>query len=387
MRNRVIVKPSVTVWAWAAVVVWMGMTGMWALQRADWWQLLPTLIQLACLYALISVTPVSSSDLRVLWFAIIAGGLLAAVVGLYDFFFAKHVTWLNGNTTEVISRAFDSSRLWVSTASGDVVDPNHYAGALLLPIVVVVGAALQQRRWWPRIALTACFLTLIFALYMSGSRDALIALALALGYLIWMAPQRKQLLALTAVAAIAAIPLYASLAQRFAIAASTGGAGRLVIWHVGLTALKDYGLFGAGLGNFPDVYFQRYIWVYTPTPMPYGVAGHNLLLTSTVELGAVGLGLMLLAWALQFFINRDIRPGDRLYMWRISLEASLIALFATSMFLDNMIRKYTWLVFAAMALLRAHYIMRANHQEERARPRTRILVTPASDAAHTIPLP
>jgi O-Antigen ligase len=368
VRNRTFIRPSATVWAWFALVVWMGMTGMWALERADWWQLLPTLIQLACLYALISLVPVTSSDMNAIWFAIILGGMIAALVGLYDFFFARHVTWLNGYTTEVMSGAFNSSRLWVSTASGDVVDPNHYAGALLLPICVAVAAALGQRSWLLKAGLALCFLTMMFAMYMSGSRDALLALAIAFAYLLWKMPERRQLAAWTAIGALSIIPLYAPLAQRFAIAASTGGAGRLVIWHVGLSALKDYWLLGAGLGNFPNVYFQHYVWVYTPAPMPWPAAGHNLLLTGMVELGVVGLGLLLLAWGIQFVINRQIQRSDSLYVWRITLEASLLAIFFSSMFLDNMIRKYTWLVFAAMALLRSRFITRANHYPEDSEP-------------------
>jgi hypothetical protein len=345
LRNRTAVMQSVTPLAWLALAAWMTTSGIWALSRSDWWELLPTFFQLVGLYAIVGLVPVRAFELRVIWFAVVVGGLAAAGFVIYGYFHGHQ---------------FFANRVWLIAAGGDLVDPNHLAGALFLPIWVTTTTALSERNWLGKAGLVLCLCTLMAGVYLSGSRDALVALLIACVYFLWKTPQRRQLLLVLSPALLVAIPIANHLLARFAV--SERDTGRLYIWQVGLHSLRDYWLLGAGQGNFGNAFYENYLHLYSSAPMEinYPRAGHNLILTSMVELGILGVVLMLVAWWSQFRVLRLIPRWDPLYSSRIALEAACLALFLSSLFLDNMFRKYTWLIFSAMALLRSRYITSAN---------------------------
>jgi len=81
-----------------------------------------------------------------------------------------------------------------------------------------------------------------------------------------------------------------------AIAVSSGE-GRVDIWRVGLQALQRYWLIGAGLSNFPFAY-NEYAG-FAVTYQGYSRGSHNIFLGTWVELGIIGLALMLVALWLQ----------------------------------------------------------------------------------------
>src|SRR4029077_12875990 len=87
------------------------------------------------------------------------------------------------------------------------------------------------------------------------------------------------------------------LSARFGEAVSTGGAGRLDIWYVGWELLKHYGIFGAGLANFPQVY-SSYAGV-APVFRGFARASHNIFLQISVEGGLVGVCLLIQALRVQ----------------------------------------------------------------------------------------
>ena len=69
----------------------------------------------------------------------------------------------------------------------------------------------------------------------------------------------------------------------------TTGAGRTEIWEVGVRALARFGIVGAGLQNFVDVHR-----LYVPHgPYDTAMGAHNIYLSAWVEVGAIGLLLML----------------------------------------------------------------------------------------------
>jgi hypothetical protein len=72
-----------------------------------------------------------------------------------------------------------------------------------------------------------------------------------------------------------------------------------------------------------------------------------------VELGIVGLLLLLGFWFAQFSALRVIGPSHPLYDYRVLLEGALLGLFVTAMFIDLFTYKYAWLIFAMAAQLRS----------------------------------
>jgi O-antigen ligase len=138
--------------------------------------------------------------------------------------------------------------------------------------------------------------------------------------------------------------------DRWALAQQNGGAGRMSIWHVGLLAFKQNWLVGAGYANFPFAYDRAFIHVYESFYAQWHRASHNIVLGTAVELGAIGLILLVAGWVAQFRTLRFIQPADVRFPLRLALEGALIALFVSGFFLDIMIEKYVWLAFMLVAL-------------------------------------
>jgi len=372
VRHRLVVKPHATTFVWLALTLWIILGGLWAIDRYDWLgDLTPgggvgllTFLELLGLYIVVAAIPVRSIDWNVTCIAVVTGGLIAAAVSFYQLF---------------VTGGFLSGRLWVTGVGGQVADPNHFAGALLLAIFVTTAAALHQKAAMAKLALMLCLCALMCGIFLSGSRDAMIAVAIGFFYMMWRGRYRAQLAVYALVAGLAAAPMLPALAARFVLATSDFGAGRLFIWRVGWDALKTYWLLGAGFNNFPNAFDRSYLHVYMSQATGYQRAGHNLLLTSAVELGLLGAGLMLLAWVLQFRMLKSIDRTSPFYDWRVALEAALLALFVSCMFLDNMFEKYTWLTFCVVALFRSRYVTSLNDNVELAMPREPGCRLPDSD--------
>lgn len=355
VRKRVIIKPQAATLAWLALALWIIAGGMWAINHTDWLgDLTPggapgvtTFLELLGLYLIIAVVPVRANDWKAICIGAIAGGVVASALSVYQLYRTS---------------GFAHNRLWLTGVGGDTADPNHFAGALLLAVFLTTAAALAERKALAKLALMLCLCMLMGGIYLTGSRDAVVAVALGFLYMMWRGRHRAQLGMYMVAAVLAAVPLLSGLAARFTLAASDSGAGRLFIWRVGLDALKTYWLLGAGLQNFRDAFDQAYLHVYMQSATGYHYSGHNLFITSAVELGLFGAALMILAWFCQFAMFRDIDRTSQFFDGRVALEACLLALFVTSLFLDNMLEKYTWLTFCVMAAFRSRYITSLNEQ-------------------------
>lgn len=104
---------------------------------------------------------------------------------------------------------------------------------------------------------------------------------------------------------------------------NTSAEGRTTIWADSLGIMRDYALFGVGLGNFPRVYMQ-YASVDT---LSYPYQAHNEWLEGLITLGMLGMGLVLVT-LIAFFIKsfRQIRQSGRDQPWLLGIWCGLIAL-------------------------------------------------------------
>jgi hypothetical protein len=62
--------------------------------------------------------------------------------------------------------------------------------------------------------------------------------------------------------------------------------------------------------------------------------------------------LLLIAWYWTFKSLRHIRKTDRHWDLRVMMEGSLLATFVSGLFVGIMYEKFTWLVFALLAMAR-----------------------------------
>ncbi|MGB6985796.1 MAG: O-antigen ligase family protein [Candidatus Aquilonibacter sp.] len=336
IRTRRAVAPDRAILLWGLLWVWSAASLTWAADPVVGYSQLFTLGQLLALYVVVSLVPLDKRTLHIVLASVVLSGTVAAGYGAYLF-----------------SRGMDlrGGRLFLSI-DNNPMDPNQFAAALLLPIALALIGLLQARSLALRAAYTGALLVMWTGIAVSGSRGAVVAAAVVLIYIMLRA--RTSLLASGVALAVisSALALNGNIASRFSIAASTGGAGRLDIWRVGLIAFRNHFWFGAGYANFPIAFDQAFLEISEHQYTFWHRAPHNILLSAGVELGVVGLVILVAAWIVQFRALRAISRHDALYGVRIAAEAAVIGLFMAGMFLDILTFKYLWLAFMVVMLIR-----------------------------------
>lgn len=336
IRTKRLVDPPRALGIWIVLFLWAGASLLWAIDVPRAWELLSTSLQLFALYIVIMMFPVTPRQLSGLVYATIGGGTIAACYAVYLYWSGVSI----------------QNRLAISS-DNSAGDPNHFAASLIVPLVLALFVFL----WNKNRAIKTCMLPpaglMMAAILLSGSRGAVLGCIAALLFLAFRDPHRRTLgLLFGVLAVVGAAVAGPSIGARFSEALVNGGAGRLDIWHVGWIAFTQNWLFGAGYENFPFAYDKAYMQVFQPFYASWHRAPHNLLLGTAVDLGVVGLGLMLAAWVSQFRLLAPVGREDPRYGLKLALQACVIALFIVAMFSDIMTRKYTWLLFMLIALTR-----------------------------------
>jgi O-antigen ligase len=180
------------------------------------------------------------------------------------------------------------------------------------------------------------------------SRGAIAAVATVFIVLLWrFGAKRRVLLPLVIMGGI--VMSMPDISKRFM--QSDRGAGRFDIWHVGLSAFRHYALFGAGQDCFPDA-FNQYVRT-APNFVGFSRAPHNIYLGTGVELGLVGLVLLLGAIVRHFLLaakgSRAV-PDEALRLQLVSYQAALCGLLVCGFFLDILWDEYFWLTLMLMVM-------------------------------------
>ncbi len=338
LRTKRFADPPRSVALWILLFLWMTSSMFWAIDPELAWHLIPTQFSLIALYIITAMMPSNLRTLRLAAGAAAAGGALAALYGVHLF--------RSGGASAAMK-----DRLWIHTDTSSW-NPDHYAAALILPLALCLLAVLWSRSTLVRISAGLSICVMLLAMVYSGTRGAVVGVAGMILYLLIRDRHRIQLAVtgglMTAAALVVEGPKYIA---RWQMAGQTGGAGRAAIWHVGWHAFLQNWLYGAGYGNFPLAYDRAFIGVFQPVSRSWDRASHSIFVGTAVELGVVGLVLLLAAWWGQVRMLRGIPPTDARWPYRLALEATVIALFINGAFLDIMTWKYTWLAFMLMALV------------------------------------
>lgn len=337
LRTKRAIVPDRALVFWALLAVWSALSMTWAIDPNMSYAHLFTFCQLLGLYAVLSFMPIEQRTLRIVVAAVVISGVLAAAYGAYVFRHGLDVG-VNG-------------RLMLAN-DNDIVDPNHFAAALILPIALAFTGFVRSRAILFRISCAAALLVMGGGIAISGSRGSVIAIAAVLLYILVRLRTRLLAAGIAVGALSCAVAFNSNIVQRFSTATATGGAGRLDIWRVGLAALRDHFWFGAGYSNFPLAFDQAFLSVSEHRYTFWHRAPHNILLSTGVELGIVGVAALVGAMIVQFRTLRVIDLGSSLYGVRVAVEGSLIGLFVAGMFLDILTTKYFWLALMLAMLVR-----------------------------------
>lgn len=325
--------PGRTVVLWGVVMLFMAASVMWANDRQEAFSWFSRYVQQYMLLVVVAMVPARPKDLRAVMIGLVAGGICAALYGDY---------LLAGNAT-----AYRHDRLVVE-AGDRQVDPNEFAAALILPFGLAMMYFLRLRFGLRKLLAFGMVAILVGGFVASGSRGGLIAIGVLLAYLLWFSPYRLQLGLFIASGSVAI--LASPLVGRFAVAVSSGGAGRTSIWKTGYVAFRKNWLVGVGIGNFQDAYDRAWFQVYHGTYKHWHMVAHNLIAQTAVELGIVGLAILLYAWYVQLRNLRACPAPGPLADIRAAIEASTVGLFVASLFVGIMHQKAVWSVFLLSAI-------------------------------------
>lgn len=225
-------------------------------------------------------------------------------------------------------------------------DVAQFAALLVPAFLFALGEALDRRH----LVLASGTLALVSsAVILSGTRSAWIAFAVGGAVLVVPRIGRRGVGPLLAVA-ISVLALFTvddlrlMVVDRLSTALSSGGAGRVDIWTVGLNIFREHALLGVGYGNFP-VAFTPEIIRDTDVPgldinvLDPGAGPHSIVIATLAELGIVGVTM------LAAFVWTILRSRGTTAAWPV-VYAATAALLTQALFLDVTNRKHFWLVIA-----------------------------------------
>lgn len=344
LRTKRFADPDRSVAVWMLYYLWLTASLFWAIDAKMSSDMLPTALLLFGLYVIVSMVRIDMSSLETVAKFVMAGGACASMYALYMYHSGA---------------AIHEDRMWLVTNEVNW-NPDHLAAAMLLPLAIATMSAIYGRSLWIKVAGFAAMGIMLPTLVLTGARGPELGLGVVMLYLLLRETQRRPLGMLFGAIFAAGLAFSAkSLSTRWSDALSSGGAGRTDIWHVAWAAFKHDWLFGAGFNNFPLAYDRAMMQVFQPQYIGWNRAPHDILVGNSVELGVVGLVLLLLGWYTQFRTLRNIPSDDPRYRIRIAVEAAVLGLFVSGLFADVMLTKYLWLAFMLVSLTRNAVAVRA----------------------------
>lgn len=216
------------------------------------------------------------TDIRPAGWALLASGLLAATVGIYQA--ATHTVWWN-------PKVIEANRFRPDFRTNSVFwDPNIYGRAMVVALLVVVAFLLASRLTRLRAALAGgALLVLVLALWNTYSQSSWVALAAALTLVavLTLPPQARRIAAATlALIALVAVPLGV---QRLA---GDDAEGRADVVRAGIELAQARPIVGWGIGSFEAAVRERARGAGDLDPRL--TASHTTPVTVIAELGMFG---------------------------------------------------------------------------------------------------
>jgi O-antigen ligase len=335
VERRLTPPPRAALWL-TLFIVWAGITCLWSLDTQDAYSRLATAAGLLVLYLSAVCLRVTEKEFRtVIWLAIL-GACAAAGYSLLDFF---RGTMSAGRGSLILG--------------GEEADSDVVAAALLTPLSLALGLLLADRGWLKRWLLTGAVALIAFGIFTTMSRGAFVALVAMLLVYLYRYRMSWRVWVPVGVMAVMLSMVPASFFTRLGQSVSSRGSNRLDIWTVGLHAFKRYAFTGAGLDGFPFAY-EQYV-AYAPHFLEAGHlrASHNIYLRVAVELGILGLILMITAFAYHIRATRrsSLTAGSESPPPALpSYEAACWAVLVAGFFLDIEWRKAFWLAWMLLAM-------------------------------------
>jgi len=333
LGRRFVRPPRTALWL-SLIVFWAAMSSLWAINTEASLFRLPLLGLLLLLYLAAVSTRASEIELDTIAWLAVLGGCCAAAVSLYGY---SHGEWWAGRETLSVGERG--------------TNPNTLGATLILPLSLAVGLVLSSRTWLRRLLLMGLVAVIGASIFATMSRGTLVATAVVFLFYLWQSRVRWRVLVPITVLGVIVLAAPQVFFLRLGQAFADRGSGRLDVWEVGLQALRHYAILGAGLDCFPDA-FSEYVRT-APNFVGFDRAPHNIYLGTWVELGVVGLILLLstIRGHLLLAAKACRAASDESSRLRlISYEAACLGLLASGFFLDILWEEYFWLTLMLLVM-------------------------------------
>ena len=321
VRRRFVRPPPVAL-AVAALFVWVLASFAWAVDLERSQSQLVTAISLVAMYVAAISFQASETQLRRVCVLTAIGGVLAAAA-IVMFGFEADAAGVARGTLSLGEREANA---------------NAAAQSLLLPLTLAVAALVSTRSALVRLAGIGGIAIIASGIFLTVSRSSLAAIALMFCLLLYRFRVRWQVLVAVGILGLL-VPLmpgvfFDRIGNVFSGEDATGS-GRTLIWGVGLDALPQYGIFGAGFANFPVVYN-----IFSHTTNARGA--HNEYLGTWVDLGVIGLVLFVVALVGHLRLGKwtgsaTLRPAAA------AAQAACLGFLFIAFFSDVLWRKAFWI--------------------------------------------
>jgi len=228
-------------------------------------------------------------------------------------------------------------------------DPNDL-GMLFVSVFPMAALLCKRAGFFGKLFWLACILTILYGVYLTNSRGAMLGVLMVIGAYIWY--RRGVVVAgVLGAAGLAAMKMLSSRMQELD-AGEESASGRVDAWYEGLQMFKDHPLLGVGPGNFTD---------YNP------LTAHNSFVLVLAETGFVGYVLWLALIGYTFWMAATVlrlKPDrftepERFAAWNterpmaLTLLLSLCGMFVCAFFLS---RSYMIVLYVVLAIVTGFYV-------------------------------
>jgi len=228
-------------------------------------------------------------------------------------------------------------------------DPNDL-GMLFVSVFPMACLLCKRAGFLGRLLWLACILTLLYGVYLTNSRGAMLGVLMVVGAYIWY----RRGVVVAGVLGAAGLTVMKMLSSRMQEldAGEESASGRVDAWYEGLQMFKSHPLLGVGPGNFTD---------YNP------LTAHNSFVLVLAETGFVGYVLWLALIGYTFWMvaavlrlkpDADAEP-ERFAAWSaerplaLTLLLSLCGMFTCAFFLS---RSYMSVLYVVLAIVTGFYV-------------------------------
>ncbi|MEW6600610.1 MAG: O-antigen ligase family protein [Nitrospirota bacterium] len=327
-------KPGGAVVWWTLLIAYGALSIFWAIESQLVLGRIPTAVGLLLFYLILSSYKIRKNDLDTIKWCILAGGFFAALATIYNY--------------QALTVATRTTLQWGERSA----ELNQLSFDLLIPIAICIEKVLAQDKKVMKASFGLVLGIIMFSVIITGSRGGMLGAGTIFIIYILSAQRQNQKVTFALISLVIGITVLSILpdffVDRWKEAADTGGTGRTSIWRVGLEALREYWISGAGLNNFTAA-FKEFAH-YTPFSKFWGRAAHNIYLAIFVELGIIGFILLVLGIGSHYraiVSSFHVSESDK-----IMLKAALSAMVVSSFFLDTLWYKSLWLLWMMILMHR-----------------------------------